>query len=489
MKLYKDQIEKLSGFFENISGIRALILYGSTGRDEETLNSDLDLFVWLFPEADPKQLFHETKNFLRNEFSEYIKGLQLEEKNKMLFFFNQSPFKIELLYHSNLEHLRKYYSASHIPEDKIPATILCDKTASALPVIKNWVKNNPYEHVKENGRVDKIAERFAAEFANASFRHAVSDSYQFYFFSNIAFSKLIELAAIAFGQEKKFFFPPYFFQNILPKQSDWEELFKQAKPEIDLSLSNRIKENQIILFERILTELNRKDLILQFGPFLRSIYERDFLWNFRDFAAYHPGLRKGMVYRSATLSIYPEKYIPKLKKILDRHGINTIIDLRSNEELKEFPYHPELLKDLNYNHIPLDPKKDQAWYEQEYVKKYISGKKKAYRYFITEFCSEIKQIFEIIARSKEAVLIHCFAGKDRTGMLMMLLGMLNGLEYEVLLHDYLKSGMDTTKEDFDIYYQSVMERGSIEEYLKSCGLSENTLQAIRKKFKDNSTSL
>jgi hypothetical protein len=83
--------------------------------------------------------------------------------------------------------------------------------------------------------------------------------------------------------------------------------------------------------------------------------------NFRDIACNNPKIKKGMLYRSATLSA-----LEGCSELLNRYTINTLIDLRADKEIIEWPYSEGIISDVNYIRAPLDPWNQPEWFKQRY---------------------------------------------------------------------------------------------------------------------------
>ena len=73
-----------------------------------------------------------------------------------------------------------------------------------------------------------------------------------------------------------------------------------------------------------------------------------------------------------------------------------------------------------------------------------------YRLMLRNGGKEIKKALEVVADSEGAVLFHCAAGKDRTGILAMLILSSVGVEREDILVDYQCSSTYITKFTTDI---------------------------------------
>lgn len=135
--------------------------------------------------------------------------------------------------------------------------------------------------------------------------------------------------------------------------------------------------------------------------------------------------------RSANLDSCTKKDLDLLKDL----NVSTIIDLRRDDEIK---YHYEKIKILkekfsHYN-VSLSPRPMR----QEEIQRLIEKKDtigKSYITLIDNFPA-IKKIFEIMANADGSVLFHCQEGKDRTGIISMILFGLVGVFRTDIMADY-----------------------------------------------------
>ena len=106
----------------------------------------------------------------------------------------------------------------------------------------------------------------------------------------------------------------------------------------------------------------------------------------------------------------------------------------------------------------------------------------------------IKKIFETIANTPEdgKILFHCSHGKDRTGILSMLILSLAGVSKEDIVKNFLecynKDGKSKvqpfTKEAVEKFIDFLTERyGDVEKFLKDkCGVSDETIKKVKKRI-------
>jgi protein tyrosine/serine phosphatase len=204
----------------------------------------------------------------------------------------------------------------------------------------------------------------------------------------------------------------------------------------------------------------------------------DYFWNLRDLNKFNLKVSKGVVFRSAALCLIKETN--QLEAFFYKNNIDTIIDLRADRELKEVNYSINLNDKLTIIHAPFDP-----WNQSiEFKNTYNTGTNVeiAYNFFGRECKLSIKKVMEAVINAENAVVIHCHAGKDRTGIVITLLHLLSKADLDVIMLDYLASEMDTTPQYIALFLDIVSEEGGVINYLKSCDLSISQITKLTSKL-------
>ena len=111
-------------------------------------------------------------------------------------------------------------------------------------------------------------------------------------------------------------------------------------------------------------------------------------------------------------------------------GITTVVDLRSKEEIERKPDPLAQELGIRYLHCPLAgdgrvPAPDEV--PLSYME-------------MADGTGQMAGALQAIAEAPQAVLFHCTAGKDRTGVVAALLLWLAGVSEEDILADYIVSG-------------------------------------------------
>jgi len=190
----------------------------------------------------------------------------------------------------------------------------------------------------------------------------------------------------------------------------------------------------------------------------------ELIHNFRDFGGYRTNngasLKKGLLYRSGDLSKASDSDIEYIASL----GIKTVCDLRSEFERKKEPDRTPIAKPFTFFNIPMRPIVDyhgrslgrlfSLMFGSERKMDYIAESYQAYREYATNYLPQLKALFHRISNPENLpVLIHCSAGKDRTGVVSSLIQLVLGVPLETVMEDYLK-----TNENLDAYTQEIFQR-------------------------------
>lgn len=152
-------------------------------------------------------------------------------------------------------------------------------------------------------------------------------------------------------------------------------------------------------------------------------------------------LKEGKFYRSAHLHKLKKKSFEEIEKL----GIKEIIDLRNSKEIAGKP--DQLPSAVNYKkYSAFEDEGDQLAQAKKLV---LKGKVNAsdadkrmisfYREYVTENPEMIKKMITEILESKDPILYHCTAGKDRTGITTALLLTILKFDKETIYNEYLLS--------------------------------------------------
>lgn len=222
--------------------------------------------------------------------------------------------------------------------------------------------------------------------------------------------------------------------------------------------------------------------------------------NLRDLGGYPSeyGVTKfGRFLRGGVVAVPEEWEI----RALEDYGVRTVIDLRGDFEAENMPLRLDRIKNSEFYSLSL--------YEANVANANIGEKSlvEIYASIADGYRENIRKALETVACAKDgAVFYHCFFGKDRTGILSMLLLSIAGVDeadiiadYQVTyayVHDYIKKNADVLWcQDGSMHYSlpETMEGlidyikkkyGSVADYIKSTGISDESVEKIRRRFFD-----
>jgi protein-tyrosine phosphatase len=194
--------------------------------------------------------------------------------------------------------------------------------------------------------------------------------------------------------------------------------------------------------------------------------------NFRDCGGYATTdgrrMRTGRLYRSGTLDDARDADLRAVQAI----GLKTIVDLRGpKEKKKELPH----INGARRIDVPIEletrtrekiqPLMTKRGAENEVV----DILKQMYRGLADEAWPQAGELFKVLLNAEAyPVLIHCRAGKDRTGFMCALVQQVVGVERPAVFQDYLK-----TNDHF------VLVTPRVARMMKICSLGRLQLDNVR----------
>ncbi|MFE6056905.1 tyrosine-protein phosphatase [Kitasatospora sp. NPDC056446] len=117
------------------------------------------------------------------------------------------------------------------------------------------------------------------------------------------------------------------------------------------------------------------------------------------------------------------------------HGVRTVVDLRDTEEYKPLLPLPD---GVDLVRVPLDELAGPAWWEAHGR---LDGTPLALRPYLDHCPHAAAALIAAVAGARPGgVVVHCGAGRDRTGLAALLLLALAGVDRAAITEDYLLSG-------------------------------------------------
>ena len=118
-------------------------------------------------------------------------------------------------------------------------------------------------------------------------------------------------------------------------------------------------------------------------------------------------------------------------------GVRTIVDLRNPQERRRTQTDPDVsdavLAPFSVIHTPTEDPSDQEFMS---ICGPVLNSPESYPENLRRWPMKLADVFRAVASAKGAVVVHCAAGRDRTGMVTMLLLSLAGAAPEVIADDY-----------------------------------------------------
>jgi protein-tyrosine phosphatase len=203
--------------------------------------------------------------------------------------------------------------------------------------------------------------------------------------------------------------------------------------------------------------------------------------------------------RAVARSDSPDRLTERGWAALRAHGIRTIVDLRNDEEREgRLNLAPP---DVATLHIALDDIADAEMWKRIWADE-LDGSPLYYRLFMDRKSERCVAAVRAVARARPGgVLIHCSSGRDRTGLISMLLLAVAGVVPDDIASDYELSsrrlralyeelGEEDQGPQIDAVLRSkktsaraeilaLLEAVDVAAYLRSAGLHEDDFEAVR----------
>ncbi|MBE9524240.1 MAG: tyrosine-protein phosphatase [Chloroflexi bacterium] len=186
--------------------------------------------------------------------------------------------------------------------------------------------------------------------------------------------------------------------------------------------------------------------------------------NFRDFGGYctenGARIKTGLLYRSGSLSHISDQDLVTLSSL----GLRTIIDLRTSEERIKDPDRIPENNIIRTHNIPMRPIRNSESRSIRQLISLIIGEERkidyaqlakiTYQSYAIDFRAEFSELLKMLSDSANLpILIHCTAGKDRTGVVVSIIQNLLGVPLTITMQDYLESNFR-----LQAYQQAIMKR-------------------------------
>jgi protein-tyrosine phosphatase len=227
-------------------------------------------------------------------------------------------------------------------------------------------------------------------------------------------------------------------------------------------------------------------------------------FNFRDIGGYATAdgrvVRWGAVYRSGSL----HRLTAADREVTAELGVRTVIDLRSSGELERDGWFGGSGV-VSHHHVPLEDASDEEIKERDNGARELG---EAYVKIANVGRVGVANALRLVAEREHPVVVHCFAGKDRTGIITALLLSSLGVPDATITDDYRLSEHSLAPSiawanDNDLAWATLMaslppsvlaapptavprflgalreQYGSVDDYLFGAGLDRDVLDLLR----------
>lgn len=161
-----------------------------------------------------------------------------------------------------------------------------------------------------------------------------------------------------------------------------------------------------------------------------------------------------------------------MKRWLEVNKVRQIIDLRTDRPTDGAPYEPGILTDIDYVRVPIlqDGSMDTADRSAHYLKVALGH------------LPAIVNVLRKLSVATECSVVHCYAGVDRTGVVMAMLGELLGVPRPLLLEDYATSGPDLHLHSMEGFLNALNSCGGVLKLTLEAGLDRDTVELLRQRL-------
>jgi hypothetical protein len=470
MKHLSTLSEVLLQWARSDSRVEAILWYGSVARGDAGPTSDLDTAVLHAEGCTAREVFGSLLVHLgaRVSFSSFA-----PERSKGTAWVDHQLTKVDLCFGSKPEEFAWLADSADVP---VPRLVVGYDPRARCSEIVDRARTEMDRSVAD--LLSTEIEKWLYEFEAASSAHRRSDGYQFYFHYNLALHHLARIIELLRGEPKYLFLPKMLLPHRmpLPEQKDWRDL----RGAIYLPEANSLKRRLAKHFLEAMDAAHSKHRIVrrraEAEAFVQAVIQRDLFFNVRDVADSFGGrIAPRVLFRASTLTRWRDE--PSLAEWIAENRVSTIIDLRKSDEIETATgrYPPSLLASIDYVQLPmpgppipsdLPPASPETGHA--YVELYNS-----------QGLIIVEAIRALANNGSGATVIHCHAGKDRTGILCACIGLLLGMSEDLVEHDYLLSGQGVVSAAIRHFVQAVGGAEGVRTTLMNAGLAESEILRLR----------
>lgn len=467
----QQRLQQLATDWAQSSGCcTALFVYGSAARPSLSPAGDLDLACIALAGVAPSEVLSSFETALRNRGIAVLFSARSGTRGLRTYWVGASPDRVDLLVAEDPSDLDWIVDAIDVEAPRLSLLWAVEPNRYRDLQNRAVMARNQGEELARNALATEEIEKFLVAFDAASRAHAESDGYRFYFQYNLALGRLARIVQLTRRGAYSLYLP----RDLMASAMSLEEQVQFRKLGGTLYLPEAAAKKNLIS-EAFLVAVQEAQRILgldvdvsSIGGFLTQVIRRDYFLNVRDISIHCGGtILPGRLLRASALARYTGS--PELKDLFLREQVTDVVDLRLPREVEKMPYSEDDLRGTNYFACPVsaDPQDGE---HSTYIQQLLSNRE------------SLAKAMRVLLVAKGATIIHCHAGKDRTGWVCALIQLLCNAQQEHIMRDYMASRSDVSPEKIGGFIAEVRNRGGAVEVLTAAGLALSEVEGLRLRF-------
>lgn len=457
--MHSKVLSSIRRFSEADPDVLGLLLFGSVARGDATARSDLD--VALVARAAS---LDDVRDRFTSEFrnSHPVQVIASSAPAKVALFTEDLTGQVEAYVVTDPAEVGRLVIGSRLPDPR--TSVLLDKTGGLLP----WAAGLRREAEPTASDLASQLSRFQLSLQAGSRFQAASDGFRAQREFQIAFESVARLAYLLAGGVG-FVYAPRLLQRILPEPL--RTPFQAWANPADCTLQYATKSELVRLLELVLEHygMRAEDCV----RFCKAVLARDRFWNLRDSAELVDSrLRRGVLFRGA--SPHHQGADPEYDRWLRDRGVGLRIDLRAPHELRR---DREVALALPAILAPIDPWTHLS--PDDPLHHGASPREASYRFYALRCPDVLRTIVRAVITSPGAVLVHCFAGRDRTGVMVALLQLAAGADRDGVINGFSLHGDAEDTRNLSRVLDFLDAAGGTGSVFERAGVTQAELSALR----------
>jgi hypothetical protein len=450
-------------FSEADPDVIGLLLFGSVARGDATARSDLDVAVVTRASATT-HVRDRLMSALRGSHPTQV--IASSAPVKVALFTQDMAGQVEAYVVADPQEIVKLVVGSRLPDPR--TAVVVDKVGTLL----TWAAALEPESDVVDDQLDFHLKRFQLSLQAGSRFHAASDGIRAQREFQIAFESVARLAYLLSGGRGFVFAPRRLLVSVLPEPLRGP--FRTWVNPADCALQYATKSGLVRLLEAVVDHYGfRAEASIRF---CKAVLARDRFWNLRDSAELvDPRLRKGVLFRGA--SPHHQGADPEYAQWLCDRNVALRVDLRAPHEHLRDPAVPLELPSLL---APIDPWTHFAPDDPLHLG--ATSREASYRFSALRCPEVLRALVRAIVTSPGAILVHCYAGRDRTGVMVALLQLAAGADRSGIVNGFSlhADAEDTQNLSRVLDYLDAM--GGIAAVFDRAGVPQAELVALRERL-------